>query len=158
MEFQMIHQLRIYEIFEHNKAAFHERFQKHAARIMSKYGFQILYMWEAKTETATEFVYLLEWPQSKERIRGAENFARMNAEYPAHGRWQFQINRLFGTESEVVSEVTVSDGVQHARAISFFSVSNGKIMRLVEFWPDDYEAPAHRSHLVERILDEAPTH
>ncbi len=29
----MIHQLRIYEIFEHNKAAFHERFTRHALRI-----------------------------------------------------------------------------------------------------------------------------
>ncbi len=29
--------------------------------------------------------FVLEWPQSGERIRGAENFAKMNAEYPAHG-------------------------------------------------------------------------
>ena len=31
----MIHQLRIYEIFEHNKAAFHQRFRDHAARIIA---------------------------------------------------------------------------------------------------------------------------
>jgi hypothetical protein len=30
----MIQQLRIYEIFENNKAAFHARFRDHAARIM----------------------------------------------------------------------------------------------------------------------------
>ena len=30
----MIHQLRVYEIFEHDKAAFHERFRDHAARLM----------------------------------------------------------------------------------------------------------------------------
>ena len=58
----MIHQLRIYEIFEHNKAAFHERFRDHAARIMKTYGFQILAMWEAQTPERTEFVYLLTWP------------------------------------------------------------------------------------------------
>ena len=29
--------------------------------------------------------FTLEWPQSKERIRGAEAFARMNSEYPANG-------------------------------------------------------------------------
>ena len=57
----MIHQLRIYEIFEHNKAAFHERFHDHATRIMQTYGFHILGMWETKTEHRTEFVYLLEW-------------------------------------------------------------------------------------------------
>ena len=58
----MIHQLRIYEIFEHNKAAFHDRFRDHAARIMQTYGFQILAMWETKTDRRTEFVYLLAWP------------------------------------------------------------------------------------------------
>src|SRR5262245_36110890 len=57
----MVHQLRIYEIFEHNKAAFHERFRDHAARIMRKYGFDIVAMWEAKTDPRTEFVYLLAW-------------------------------------------------------------------------------------------------
>jgi heme-degrading monooxygenase HmoA len=57
----MIHQLRIYEIFEHNKAAFHERFRDHAARIMQMYGFDIVAMWEATTDRRTEFVYLLAW-------------------------------------------------------------------------------------------------
>ena len=58
----MIHQLRVYEIFEHNKSAFHERFREHAARIMTSYGFRILAMWEAKNDRRTEFVYLLAWP------------------------------------------------------------------------------------------------
>ncbi len=58
----MIHQLRIYEIFEHNKSAFHARFRDHAARVMRKYNFKIVAMWEAKTERRTEFVYLLAWP------------------------------------------------------------------------------------------------
>jgi heme-degrading monooxygenase HmoA len=58
----MIHQLRIYEIFEHNKAAFHARFRDHAARIMRHYGFNIMGMWETQTEQRTEFVYVLAWP------------------------------------------------------------------------------------------------
>lgn len=58
----MIHQLRIYEIFEHNKGAFHDRFRDHAARIMRTYGFALVAMWEAKTVARTEFVYLLAWP------------------------------------------------------------------------------------------------
>ena len=58
----MIHQLRIYEIFEHNKAAFHERFRDHAVRIMRTYGFDIAAMWETQTSGRTEFVYLLTWP------------------------------------------------------------------------------------------------
>ena len=93
--------------------------------------------------------FVLEWPQSKERIRGAERFARMNQEYPAHGPWRFTINRLIGGESEAVSDVTVTDGVQTARAISFFTVAQGKITCLVEFWPEPYAAPANRAHFTE---------
>ena len=59
----MIQQLRIYEIFEKNKAAFHARFRDHAARIMqARYGFRIVAMWETKFGDRTEFAYLLEWP------------------------------------------------------------------------------------------------
>lgn len=57
-----VHQLRIYEIFDHNKQAFHDRFRDHAARIMVRYGFDIVAMWEAQGEGRTEFVYLLAWP------------------------------------------------------------------------------------------------
>lgn len=58
----MVHQLRIYEIFEDNKAAFHARFRDHVTRIMKSYGFHIVTMWEARDDGRTEFVYLLQWP------------------------------------------------------------------------------------------------
>jgi hypothetical protein len=96
--------------------------------------------------------FVLEWPMSKERIRGAERFARMNSEYPAHGRWTFTVHSLIGSESEAASDVTVSDGVQTARVISFFTIgASGKVVRLVEFWPEPYEPPGNRAHLVERM-------
>ncbi len=98
---------------------------------------------------APEFV--LEWPQSQERIRGPERFARMNAEYPAQGPWRFTIHRLVGGGTEAVSDVGVTDGTQVARALSFFTVVDGRITRLVEFWPEPYDAPANRAHLVERM-------
>ena len=58
----VIHQLRIYEIFDSNKNAFHDRFREHAMRIMAKYDFKIVATWESKKDNRTEFVYLLEWP------------------------------------------------------------------------------------------------
>ena len=78
---EKIQQLRIYEIFEHNKAAFHERFDKHAHRIMKKYGFHIISMWEAKDSTKTEFVYLLEWPD-------VETLKRSWAKFMADEEWK----------------------------------------------------------------------
>jgi len=98
---------------------------------------------------APEFV--VEWPQTQERIRGAERFVRMNVEYPARGPWRFTVHRLFGDEREAVSDVAITDGVQQARAISFFEVEDARVRRLVEWWPEPYEAPANRAHLVEKM-------
>jgi hypothetical protein len=78
----MIHQLRIYEIFETNKAAFHARFRDHAARIMKRYGFDIVAMWEARNEAKngasarTEFVYLLAWPDEAAKKAAWDAFMR----------------------------------------------------------------------------------
>ncbi len=95
--------------------------------------------------------FVLEWPQSNERIRGRDNFAAMNEEYPAHGRWQFTINKMICNDREAVTDVSVTDGVQAARAISFFTIVGGKIEKTVEFWIESYDAPKNRAHLVEPI-------
>lgn len=92
---------------------------------------------------------IVEWPQSKERIRGAENFARMNAEYPAHGRWRFRINQLVASPDRVVTQVSVTDGTQSAEPISFFTVAGGKIVHLLEYWPEAFAPADNRRHLVE---------
>ncbi len=65
-----IYQLRIYEIFERNKQAFHERFRDHAMRIMKRYDFAIVAQWESKSADRTEFVYLLRW--SSEAVMKAQ--------------------------------------------------------------------------------------
>jgi len=62
---KVIHQLRIYEIFDANKKAFHDRFRDHAMRIMAKYDFKIVATWESKKDNRTEFLYLLEWPDEE---------------------------------------------------------------------------------------------
>ena len=95
--------------------------------------------------------FVLDWPQSSERIRGRDNLAAMNEEYPAQGRWEFSVNRIVGNDTEAVSDVSLTDGFQKARVISFFTVSEGLITRMVEFWPDDYPAPEDRKHLVEKM-------
>jgi ketosteroid isomerase-like protein len=95
--------------------------------------------------------FVLDWPQSRERILGPANFARMNAEYPASGRWTFQLHRLVASTDEVVTHVTVTDGSQVAQAVSFFTVAAGRIVRLVEFWPEPYAPPANRRHLTEPL-------
>lgn len=97
--------------------------------------------------------FVLDWPQSGERIRGRAAFAAVNEEYPSHGRWEFCVHRVVGNDDEAVSDVSVTDGVQRARAISFFAVRDGRIAAMSEFWPEPYDPPPGRSHLIERRTD-----
>jgi len=94
--------------------------------------------------------YLLEWPQSGERIRGRENFVAVNENYPAQGRWEFKIHRIIAEAEEVVSDIEVTDGVVVARVITFSTVREGRILRQTEFWPDTFEAAPWRAQWVER--------
>lgn len=95
--------------------------------------------------------YLLEWPQSGERIRGRENFVAINTYFPAEGKWQFTVNQIVADGDLVVTDVTVTDGSRTDRAITFSTVRDGKIWRQVEFWPESFEAPEWRSQWVEKI-------
>ncbi|WP_353183825.1 NIPSNAP family protein [Bosea sp. (in: a-proteobacteria)] len=70
----MIHQLRIYEIFERNKAAFHARFRDHAARIMARHGFRIVALWETASAGRTEFAYILAWPDIETKTKAWASF------------------------------------------------------------------------------------
>ena len=94
--------------------------------------------------------YVLEWPQSGERIRGRENFVAVNTNYPAYGRWEFTIHRILAEGNEVVSDVGVTDGVVTGRAITFSTIRDGKIMHQIEFWPDPFEPPEWRAEWVEK--------
>ena len=61
--------------------------------------------------------FVLEWPKSRERVRGAGDFGRLNQDYPG-GPWKSTLNPIVAGDGEVVTDVTVSDGSRVARAIS----------------------------------------
>lgn len=65
-----IHQLRIYTLPKENAVFFHERFKDHALRIMKKYNFNIVAIWQSELDGKLEFVYLLEW-KDKESMEQA---------------------------------------------------------------------------------------
>jgi ketosteroid isomerase-like protein len=104
-------------------------------------------------KAAGEFLhedYVLEWPQSGERIHGRANFVAINEHYPAHGRWEFTVHRIIAEGDQVVSDVGVTDGTLTGRAITFSRVRDGKIIQQVEFWPDPFEPPVWRAEWVEK--------
>jgi limonene-1,2-epoxide hydrolase len=104
-------------------------------------------------KAAGEFLhddYVLEWPQSGERIRGRVDFVAVNEHYPAHGRWEFTLHRIIAAGDEVVTDVGVTDGAITGRVITFSSVHAGKILHQTEFWPDPFAPAAWRAEWVEK--------
>lgn len=99
--------------------------------------------------------YVLHWPQSGERIRGAANFVEINSAYPAAGRWRFTVERLVVEGEQAVTDVVVSDGAVTARAITFTTVRDGRIAGQIEYWPDPFDAPAWRAAWVERAREQS---
>lgn len=95
---------------------------------------------------------IVDWPQSNERIRGSQNFVRVNTEYPAHGPWRFTVNRLIASGNDVVTQVSLTDGVQSAEPISFFTIRANRIANVIEYWPDEFPAADNRRHLTSRIV------
>jgi limonene-1,2-epoxide hydrolase len=97
--------------------------------------------------------YVLEWPQSGERVRGRENFTALNTAYPSQGKWQFRINRIVADGDRVVTDVTVTDGSRIDRAITFSTIRDGRIWRQVEYWPEAFDVQGWRAQWVEHNPD-----
>ena len=93
------------------------------------------------------------WPQSGELIVGRDNFTAINSTYPANGIWEFEVHSVVCDGPTVVTDVSVTDGVQKARAITFHTVENGLISNQKEFWPDPMEAPKWRAKWVQIVQE-----
>ncbi len=57
-------QLRVYAVNRANRDAFHRRFQEHALRIMKRYDFRVVDMWESDSGDKLQFIYVLDWPDA----------------------------------------------------------------------------------------------
>jgi predicted ester cyclase len=98
---------------------------------------------------ADDVVY--EGPQTRERVRGRANYVRFNVEgFP--GDWRLAVIRIIGEGLHASSwiEFTNADGTIQPGLCFFDLRADGKIVRITDFWPDPYELPAGRAHLVER--------
>jgi hypothetical protein len=70
----MLYELRTYETFNHNKSAFHERFEKHCLRIMKSYGFEVIGCWDEEIGDLQNFTYLLAWKDLNTRTKSWQKF------------------------------------------------------------------------------------
>ena len=88
------------------------------------------------------------WPNTRERIRGAENFIALNEAYP--GSWRCTVEGVRATPEGVVATTRISDGSLELFAISFLEVKDGLITRAEEYFCDVIEPPFDRSRWAER--------
>lgn len=99
-----------------------------------------------RTTMAPDIAYDL--PQSRERTTGAETIVRFFAEYP--GDWRIRVTRVAdGHTAASKIEFAGDNGLE--TGISFFELDDaGKITSIVDTWPEPFEPPFERSHLLER--------
>jgi hypothetical protein len=112
-----IYQLRIYEVSPERREAFHERFEKHALRIMKRYGFTPVVLWESKSVVDFEFIYILHWPD-------VQTMERQWKLFMADAEW-IEIKRKMASEiGEPVQRVSsrLLDGVTYSPVFHPFPV------------------------------------
>ncbi|MFC7963314.1 nuclear transport factor 2 family protein [Streptomyces cinereoruber] len=89
---------------------------------------------------------VVEWPVSGERITGRDDYVAVNREYPEG--WSVRVLRIVAGDGEAVSGVEVPhEGVGTFRAVSFWTVRDGRIVRGTEYWtsPGADPRPAWRA-------------
>jgi hypothetical protein len=89
-------------------------------------------------------------PQAREQVCGREAFIRFNVEGFRYD-WHIAVRQIIGEGPHAASwiEVTARDGTQPG--LCFFDLGDdGRIARITDFWPEPYDLPASRAHLVER--------
>jgi hypothetical protein len=88
-------------------------------------------------------------PQTRERIRTKDAFLRFNIEYP--GDWHLLLRRVVADGGHAALWLDVRVGDEQMDACVWLEVSeDGLISRVVDYWPEPYDPPPGREHLVER--------
>ena len=105
--------------------------------------------WESFVALVSEDVVYTA-PQTRERVRGRSAYLRFNAEGFDYD-WRLTVIRIVGEGRHAASwtEFTTAEGP--LTGLCFFDLSeDGLITTITDFWPEPYELPAGRAHLVER--------
>jgi hypothetical protein len=89
-------------------------------------------------------------PMSRERVSGRAAYLRFNAE-GFTGDWHLAVERIVADEVTAASWIQMTDAGETYPGLTFFEVADGLIVSVTDFWPQAYEPPASREHLIERI-------
>jgi ketosteroid isomerase-like protein len=95
-----------------------------------------------------DVVYAL--PQTGEVVRGRDDYLRFNQEYP--GDWHLRAQRTIteGQHAVVWVAWTMGGTSDNGDAIVFLEYDDDRlVISVTDFWPERYDAPPGREHLVE---------
>jgi hypothetical protein len=105
--------------------------------------------WEAFGAPVADDV-LYRAPQTREQVRGREAYVRFNVEGFAYD-WHITVQRIVGEDRHAASWIEFARPEATQPGVCFFELGeDGRIVEITDFWPDEYELPASRAHLVER--------
>lgn len=99
---------------------------------------------------AADVVY--EVPQTRERVTGRAAVVRFNREYP--GEWHLRAREAYGDTSGGAIHlgwVGAPGEAESGAAVFLRFDADGLIDHITDYWPDPYEPPPGREHLVERF-------
>jgi predicted ester cyclase len=100
------------------------------------------------TLLADDVIY--QGPQTREQVRGREAYIRFDVEGFAYD-WHSTVRRIVGEGQHAASWIEFTGPGGSQPGLCFFDLAdNGQITKIMDFWPDPYELPASRAHLVER--------
>jgi hypothetical protein len=104
--------------------------------------------WTAFGDLLTEDV-VYDLPQTRELITGRAAYLQFNREYP--GEWHVTVERAVGDLRHAATWTRFTVGGQLLPALTFLDLDEGGLIsRVTDFWPEPYEPPPGREHLVQR--------
>jgi ketosteroid isomerase-like protein len=95
--------------------------------------------------------FVLEWPQSGERIEGPDDALAIDRNFPGGlPSMRFRRTVAGGDLAVLEVELTYSDGSVY-QAVSIAEVREGKVKRQTEYFAEPFDAPQWRAQWVTRM-------
>ncbi|GAA1476416.1 nuclear transport factor 2 family protein [Nocardioides aestuarii] len=86
--------------------------------------------------------------QTRERVTGRDPYVRFNAEFP--GDWHVTVVRVLADDSGGFAWTSFAVDGEEMTGLHVLTVVDGLVTKVDDFWPEPYDPPPGRDHLVER--------
>ena len=91
----------------------------------------------------------MDWPQSRERVRGAANRRAIYSSFPQLPT--ITPHRMLSAGDLVIAEATLDYAGPTYETVFIFELRDGRITKETAYWSEAFEAPEWRSEWVEKF-------